>query len=447
MYYQLKKYLTLKTYFPKGITARFFLLIIFPILVSQFLTGYIFYQRHWKNITNQSAITFAGNVLTIVDLKASNTSKSINEEIENIAKKNFFMDLEWVKDAKISKKRNSKHLTKLSLKYVYRFLNQNLGKPYSLEADEKTNSLKINIQYPDGILSIRSSLSSVFSKTFYIFFIWILSSSVIFILFIIPFIKGQLSSIKKLTRVIVFAGKGMDISWFKPTGAMQIRKAGKAFLKTYEKMQSLMNSRTSMLTSISNDLKDPLTHMKLELEFAEDKNLQFALLDDISYMEKMIDNYLEFSKGIENEIPRKLNLTQILKRLVSKFNKGSFEIKFISKADYFYNVRSFAFEKAINHILINAIRYGNKKIIVSISKTIDEVVINIEDNGNGIPESMRSEVFKPFVKLKSDNNNVSGIGLGLSIVQDIIHQNNGDIILGDSKKLGGLMVTIKFPLN
>ena len=441
---KIKKFFEIRTYFPKGISSRMFILIILPILLSQILTGYVFYKRHWKSISNQNAISFAGNVLTIVDLKASEKFS----ELQQIAKKNFMMDIEWDSGEKITKHRNSKKLEHLSLKYVYKFLNQNLKLPYSLSADENKNSLDIKIQYPDGILSISSSLKTVFSKTFYIFFLWMIGSCIIFIVISIPFAKSQLNAIKNLTRVIGLAGRGEEIDGFVPSGPIQIKQAGSAFLKTYTRMHRYIKSRTNMLSGISHDLKTPLTRMKLELEFCEDKNIQFALLNDIEDIEKIIYSYLSFARGITHENSMKINITKTIQNLIKKLNKGKYDISFESKKEYYTSVRPLAFERAISNILMNAIRYGNKKINVSIKKDGENISIFIEDNGPGIPENRRDEMFKPFARLdKSRNTKTGGVGLGLSIVQEIIHQHGGEIQLLSGEKLGGLKVKIDLPLK
>lgn len=443
-----KKFFEIRTYFPKGITARMLILIILPIIFSQLLTGYIFYRRHWKNISNQSAIAFAGNVLTIMDLKAQDKTSEDFLEAQQMAKKNFLMDIEWLPDEKIIKKKNSKRLELLSFRYVYRFLNQNIKLPYSLSADEDKNLLEIKIQYPDGVLAISSSLKSVFSKTIYIFFLWVIGSAVIFILIAIPFAKSQVDAIKNLTRAIGLAGRGEKVENFTPSGPVQIKQAGIAFIKTYNRMQRYINSRTNMLSGISHDLKTPLTRMKLELEFCDDKNLQFALLNDIEDMEKMINSYLNFAKGMGVENSQEINITKTIKNLIRKLNKGKFDITFNTKKDYFAVVRPSAFERAISNIIVNAIRYGNKKIEVSILKKEEYFEIIIEDNGMGIPENRRDEMFKPFARLdNSRSSETGGMGLGLSIVQEVIHQHGGEVFLLDSKKLGGLLVKIELPIK
>ena len=138
----------------------------------------------------------------------------------------------------------------------------------------------------------------------------------------------------------------------------------------------------------------------------------------------------------------------MIQNLIRKLNKGNFDISFESKKEYTANVRPLAFERAISNIIMNAIRYGKKKIAIKIVKNSDVLSIFIEDNGNGIPENKREDMFKPFAKLdKSRNSKNGGVGLGLSIVQEIIHQHGGEIRLEKSEKLGGLKVRIELPLK
>ena len=164
---ELKKIFQFRNYFPKGLNGRFLLMLLFPIIFSQLFTSYIFYKKHWKTITNNNAVSFVGNVLTVVDLKQQYTDFT---KVQKIAKKNFSMNVEFLEGVNLIEKRNSKYIVKFSLKYVYRILDQNLKQRYTLIANEKNNDLKIHIQYPDGVLTIDTSLIAVFSKTFYLVF-------------------------------------------------------------------------------------------------------------------------------------------------------------------------------------------------------------------------------------------------------------------------------------
>jgi two-component system osmolarity sensor histidine kinase EnvZ len=445
---RIKKIFHIRTYFPKGIMGRMMLLIILPLVMSQFLSGYIFYKRHWRNISNQSAMIFAGNVLAVMDLRAHDRTEKDFSETTALAKKNFMMDVKFLPGEQVSKKRNSKRLESLSLKYVTRFLNQNVQRPYSLSASEDTNLLEIRIQYPKGVLLITSPLKSVFSKTIYIFFYWVLGSIIIFLAISIPFAKHQVDAIKNLTSAISKAGRGEELGEFRPGGPMQISEAGQAFMKTYNRISRYLKSRTDMLSGISHDLKTPLTRMKLELEFSEDKDLQFALLSDIEEMEKMIDSYLSYAKGNVKENSSKTDITAMMKDVIRRSNKGNYDVAFDSSVQYFARVRPLAFERALANVMSNAMRYSNKKIAVGITERDGSLLISVEDNGRGIPEDKREEMLKPFTRMEGSRNPSSGgVGLGLAIVQEIIHQHGGEIKLGQSKKLGGLLVTIEIPLK
>lgn len=443
-----KKFFEIRTYFPKGIMARTLILIILPLFLSQILTGYIFYKRHWKNISNQSAAVFAANVLTIMDLKEDDKTPEEFSELQKMIKKNYSMNIDFLEDEKITKRKNSKRLDLLSLRYIRKFLNNNIKYPYTISASEDTNVLEVKVQYPNGILVISSSLKSVFSKTIYIFFFWIIGSIMIFSIIAIPFAKNQIDSIKKLTKALKSAGRGEEIKNYNPTGPIQIKEAGKAFLKTYNRMQRYLKSRTNMLSGISHDLKTPLTRMKLELEFCDDKDLQFALLNDIEDMEKMINSYLNYAKGNIPESSQKTNITALINNIVRKLNKGNYDITVNSKKNIFAVIRPSAFERAIANVITNAIRYSKKKIIIDINQFGNKLSISIEDNGTGIPKRHRDDMLKPFTRLEnSRNTSTGGVGLGLSIVQEIIHQHGGEISLLDGTKLGGLLVKIEIPLK
>ena len=92
----------------------------------------------------------------------------------------------------------------------------------------------------------------------------------------------------------------------------------------------------------------------------------------------------------------------------------------------------------------NGLSYGNK-IFVELRKSVNSAIITVEDDGPGLSKSEYENVFKPFYRVdKSRGLNKSGVGLGLSIAQDIIRSHGGNITLSESKK--GLLVKISLPL-
>jgi two-component system osmolarity sensor histidine kinase EnvZ len=188
--------------------------------------------------------------------------------------------------------------------------------------------------------------------------------------------------------------------------------------------------------------------MKLEAEFFEDKNLQFAMLNDMEEMEKMIDSYLSYAKGGQREKSERVEIGDLLKNAIRKANKGKYDIAFESQGRHFAVVRPIALERAVANILSNAIRYSEKKIIVSLRERAGMLEIDFEDNGGGIPEDKREEMLKPFTRMETSRNQATGgVGLGLAIVQETVHQHGGEIRLGQSERLGGLLVRLEIPLK
>ena len=107
--------------------------------------------------------------------------------------------------------------------------------------------------------------------------------------------------------------------------------------------------------------------------------------------------------------------------------------------------RSSSLKRCFENLIQNGLTYG-KKVYVSLQKTSNIVIINIEDDGPGIAEEQYKNVFKPFFRLdKSRNLNQSGVGLGLAIVEDIINSHGGNVQLGKSNKYKGLQVKISLP--
>jgi len=93
----------------------------------------------------------------------------------------------------------------------------------------------------------------------------------------------------------------------------------------------------------------------------------------------------------------------------------------------------------------NAARYADK-IAISGHRDHRWLTVTVDDDGPGIPQNMREEVFKPFLRLDdARNQDEGGTGLGLAITRDIARSHGGDITLGDSP-MGGLRAIVRIPV-
>ena len=159
-------------------------------------------------------------------------------------------------------------------------------------------------------------------------------------------------------------------------------------------------------------------------------------------MEKMLSDYLEFSKTQSHEETVKVEITKLLEKIELNINNKNLIIKKVDKI--FLNGRPNSLKRCFENVINNGLTYG-EKVVVNINFSSNLLILTFDDNGPGIPQDQFKNVFKPFFRLdKSRSLNKSGVGLGLSIVEDIVNSHGGNVQLKESK-LGGLQVKISLP--
>ena len=197
-----------------------------------------------------------------------------------------------------------------------------------------------------------------------------------------------------------------------------------------------------MLSGISHDLRTPLTRIKLQLAFIKDKEISKKLSNDVSEMEKMLNEYLQFASSSFEEKTETFDLSDLLESTVIKYEKKEISTDITKRI--FLDGRKNLIERCFNNLIDNSIKYSNN-ILISLKKSANSIIITIDDDGPGIPKNERENVFKPFYKIdKSRSNSKSSVGLGLSIASDIIRSHGGNISLETSPK-NGLRTKIFLP--
>ena len=204
-----------------------------------------------------------------------------------------------------------------------------------------------------------------------------------------------------------------------------------------------LNQRSEMLSGISHDLRTPLTRMKLQTAFIKDKAISAKLTEDINEMEKMLNEYLQFTSSSYVEKDEMFNLSELIEQIIRKYNNQNINNNLISRV--YFSGRKNLIKRCINNLIDNALKYG-KKVNVELTKKSTNIFIKIEDDGPGVPEEEFENVFKPFYKIdKGRADSKSSVGLGLSIASDIIRSHGGNIKL-EKSKLNGLGVKIFLPV-
>ena len=183
--------------------------------------------------------------------------------------------------------------------------------------------------------------------------------------------------------------------------------------------------------------------MKLQLALIKDTELSKKMSLDIDEMEKMLNEYLQFTSSSQSEKNENFDISGLIESTINKYSNKNISKEIIPRV--YMNGRKNLIQRSLNNLIDNAIKYANR-INLQLLKKNNNILIIIDDDGPGIPESEYENVFKPFYKIdKSRGESKSSVGLGLSITSDIIKSHGGNIIL-EKSDLNGLRVKIFLPL-
>ncbi len=232
-----------------------------------------------------------------------------------------------------------------------------------------------------------------------------------------------------------------------------------------ERLEELNKLKTYFVSSVSHDLKTPLTSIKLFAErlkssqylSLETKNNYLEIIEgESNRLTRLINNVLDFSKieqGVQQYKFSPTNLVEIVKKVVAtmeyQFSINKFDVNLKYSADEIsLNIDADAVSEALMNILSNSIKYSsNKKEINILVESNDEhAFIELDDKGKGIAEEDLANIFEPFFRsndLKVEQ--AGGAGLGLTIVKHIMDAHKGTINIKSKIKIG-TKVTLKFPL-
>ncbi len=229
------------------------------------------------------------------------------------------------------------------------------------------------------------------------------------------------------------------------TGPTQLRGAIRAFNEMQIRLQRFLNDRTRMLGAISHDLRTPLTRLRLRIETGRVAEDQTRMLADIELMEGMLSSALAFIRGLEeSESADIVDLDLLLQTSCDLVSDLGGEVSYSGPGRCRYRCRPQAMMRAITNVVSNAAKYGGPtRVRLQIQR--EGFLIEVEDEGPGIPDSEKTKVFEPFYRsAPARDSDMQGIGLGLSIARTIILAHGGTIELRD-REPHGLVVRIVLP--
>ena len=437
MFFGLNKFL--KIVLPKRLFYRALIIVAAPTIILQLIITIVFYDSIWikanKNIT-RSLVT----QLKAIQEVYQNDKKNLDFFTDSY-KNNFNFEI-GISQEKFPITTGERRFSPMD-RSLRRELKSTFGNNnYWFNTAKFKNAVEIKIKSENDVIKFLVPKEMVSTSSVRLFVLWTTLPSLVLIIIALIFLKNQTKPLVRLAKAAERFGKGDYVNDFRPSGAQEIRKAAYEFDRMAKRINRHLNQRSEMLSGISHDLRTPLTRLKLQLAMLEQKDLSNKMSKDIDEMEKMLNDYLQFAKTQSKETSVNIDLKDLINQIKDEFDDQNLEISNIETISI--KGRRSALKRSLENIIQNGLTYG-KKVHIEAQKSKNLAVINIEDDGPGIPDDQYKNVFKPFFRLdKSRSLNQSGVGLGLAIVEDIINSHGGNIQLGKSK-LNGLQVKISLP--
>ncbi len=431
----------LKRILPKRLFYRALLIVATPIIVLQLVITIVFFDSLWIKTNKGMTRALVNEINTFVEVY--DNEKIDKDELTNLFSLFLDLNIEFIDNKNFNSQYNERWFSPID-RTLRRELKSNFSSiEYSFDTTSYKELIDLKIKYDNGYFKFLIPKDRVTSSSARLFALWITVPAIIMVIISLIFLKNQTRPITNLARAAERFGKGEEIEEFKPSGALEIRQAGYEFDKMRKRILRHLNQRTEMLSGISHDLRTPLTRMKLQIAFVKDKDLSKKLTEDINEMEKMLNEYLQFTSSSFIEKDQLFNLSELVKEVVKKYDNENISEDITERI--YVNGRKNLINRCLNNIIDNALKYANK-VEIKLNKKNTNLFLTIDDNGPGISINERDNVFKPFYKIdKGRADSKSSVGLGLSIASDIIRSHGGNITLHKSK-MNGLCVKIFLPV-
>jgi signal transduction histidine kinase len=252
-------------------------------------------------------------------------------------------------------------------------------------------------------------------------------------------------------RGIASAAQKADISvgpaLFEERGSVEIVALARALNGMQRRISTMVESRTRMLRGISHDLRTPLTRLRLRADRVEDAEVREALLTDIERIDRLLKESLSYLRdNHQSEAVQRVDLASVLQTICDEFADMGHAAIYRGPSRMIASFKPLALMRAVTNLCENAVKFGTQ-VEVELRVVDGFVVIDVLDDGPGIPEAYRTRVLEPFFKIDAARSSEdSGFGLGLSIVTEIVQAHRGRMELID-RSPKGLIARLTLPLS
>ena len=430
---------------PRSLYGRAALILILPVVVLQLVVSVVFIQRQFADVTEQMTDGVALELGYVLDaVAAAPDRETALAELAPFAEAmNYRLAFTGDGQSQISNRRRFYDISGVS---VMNRLRERVADVRHIDLASDSRTVAVTAGTPKGEILIEFSRRRVSTSNPHQLLVLMIATGLLMTVIAFVFLRNQLRPIRRLAHAAEAFGKGRSVP-YRPSGSVEVRAAGNAFLDMRNRIERQIEQRTMMLSGVSHDLRTPLTRMRLALSMLEASPEHDALTRDVADMQKMLDEFLAFAQGDSADAIEAVDPIALAETVIEDARRSGQEVEFRiepgSQPAGMVEIRPMAVRRALSNLLANATRYGTRARL-SVALTPAALRYAIEDDGPGIPAEDRETALKPFTRLEEarNQNRGTGVGLGLAIATDIARSHGGTLRLGESEDLGGLKAEI-----
>ena len=309
----------------------------------------------------------------------------------------------------------------------------------------------IGLRLPDGDwLNVRTPLESLrpwHSPTFLAAFTVMTVAAALLTLWAV---RRLTAPVRVLAEAAEALGRDVNAPPLPEHGPTEIATAAMAFNTMAARIRRFVQDRTELLTAIGHDLRTPITRLKLRAEFIEDEEQRAKILADLEEMEAMVSATLAFGRDARTTEPvSSLDLAELLQTILDEAADARPDLlsrlTYEGPAHLTVQARPLSLKRVFVNLVTNAVNYGGSALVRLTNRPDRTLVVEVDDEGPGIPPDMLDRVFEPFHRGEpSRNRETGGVGLGLPIVRNILRAHGGEVTLAN-RPSGGLRATVTLP--
>lgn len=426
---------------PKSLWGRTVLIVVLPIFMMQSVVTFVFFNRHWEEVTGALARQSASEMAHALALWQHPPEGLTKDEVIRLAGDDLALFMRWAPGEVIPDQDKLSFFSPPN-RTLETELTRAIEQPIWINTRGYAEEVEVRVQLEGGYMVFVTPRGQVSAQNGHLFVLWLIGTTLLLGYVAVTFMRNQVRSITRLAAAAEAFGRGDELPDFRPTGAREVRQAGQSFMAMRARIKRYLHQRTEMLAGVSHDLRTPLTRMKLGIAMLPDTDDRAALDADAREMESMLDAYLDFVRTSQDADREIVDVQTLADEVTADFSRLGKFLEVSVEEDLSVAASRGALKRALENLCNNAFRYA-AYVSLRAERSGGSVLLTVDDDGPGIPQADRERALQPFARLDPSRSE-AGTGLGLSIVQDIVRSHGGNLKLSESPE-GGLRVAIRLP--